>query len=213
MTRLFIGTFVSEEDQQKIAQLPGQNADLEQAWKRTVRWVKPEKLHMTWVFLGSVTNELVQPITDMLSNLVSNELGKYGDKAPMKITFDKAEIWPEPRKPRQVVLRPNVVDERILQLGKVLRTGLLEFYFESSQKEEVRMFRPHITLLRLDRRQETTRIARPSSGARTKLSDLHGLETALPVVLTLDKIALIESQLGKNSAYQILHEVPMASKR
>jgi 2'-5' RNA ligase len=127
----------------------------------------------------------------------------------MKIVFDHAEIWPDARKPRQIVLRPSELDDRVAQLAKVLRRGLLEFYFEQSLKEEERTFKPHLTLLRLERRQEQSRLTR-SSANRVKLSDLAGLESALPIVLTLDKIALVESDPGKNNAYKILHEVATA---
>jgi len=210
MTRLFIGTFVAQADQQKVAELHRLNSQLDEIWKRKVRWVKPEKLHMTWIFLGSVTNDLVQPVSDMLANLIAKELGTEQERRPMTIAFDKCEVWPDTRKPRQIVLRPTVVDERILNLARTLRTGLLEFYFDQSEKEEGRSFRPHVTLLRVERRQEPQRFTRPTA---TRISDIEGLEVALPIVLSLDKIALVESHMGKNSAYQILHEVPIASPR
>lgn len=212
MSRLFIGTFVSESDQQKIATLQQQNQTLEETWERKLRWVKPEKIHMTWIFLGSVSADLVQPISDMLSNLVSKELSKHTSRDPLKIEFDHAEIWPDSRKPRQVVLRPNAVDERILQIAKTLRTGLLEFYFEQSQKEEVRTFKPHLTMLRVERRQESGRFSRGSS-PRPKLSDIKGMDAVTPLVLDLNKIALIESQIGKGASYKVLHEVVTAPAR
>jgi 2'-5' RNA ligase len=167
---------------------------------------------MTWIFLGTVNADLIQPIGDMLNNLVSSELNRCADKAPMQLTFDHAEVWPDVRRARQVVLRPTSVDERITKLGKVLRSGLLEFYFEQSQKEEVRSFKPHLTLLRLERRQEPQKFGRVAT-TKVKLSDLEELEKSLPVVLNLDKISLIESHMGKNSAYQILQEVPMVFAR
>jgi 2'-5' RNA ligase len=213
MTRLFIGTFVAQSDQEKIAELQQQNSLLEEKWKRKVRWVKPEKLHMTWLFLGSVGEELIQPVSDMLANLIAKELGKEQERRPMTISFEKCEIWPDARKPRQVVLRPEHVDERILNLARTLRNGLLEFYFDQSEKEEARTFRPHVTLLRVERRQQEPQRFTRTANIRLKTSDIEGVDAALPVVLNLDKIALVESSLGKNSTYQILHEVPIASRR
>ncbi|HEY9775099.1 MAG TPA: RNA 2',3'-cyclic phosphodiesterase [Planktothrix sp.] len=212
MSRLFIATFASEKYQRQLAEVQLQNPDLEAVWRRKIRWVKPERLHMTWVFLGTVSNDLIQPISDMMSNLITNELGREPDKAPMKIIFDKAEVWPDQRKPRQIVLRPSDVDNRILSLARTVRTGLLEFYFDQLQKEEFRSFKPHITLLRVERRQETQKFPR-TPGIKLKPSDIVELDDALPVVLNLDKIVLVESHMGKNSSYQVLHEVPMASKR
>jgi 2'-5' RNA ligase len=213
MTRLFIGTFVSQSDQEKIGALQQQNSQLDEKWKRKIRWVKPEKLHMTWLFLGAVGDDLIQPVSDMLANLVAKELGKEQERRPMKISFEKCEIWPDARKPRQVVIRPDDVDERIMNLARTLRNGLLEFYFDQSEKEESRSFRPHVTLLRVERRQqEPQRFTRPTT-IRLKTSDIEGVDAALPVVLNLDKIALVESHMGKNSTYQILHEVPIASPR
>ncbi len=214
MTRLFIGTFLCQSDQEKIAELQKQNSLLDEKWKRKVRWVKPEKLHMTWLFLGSVGEELIQPVSDMLANLIAKELGKEQERRPMTISFEKCEIWPDARKPRQVVLRPGDVDERILNLARTLRNGLLEFYFDHSEKEEeARTFRPHVTLLRVERRQQEPQRFTRTANIRLKTSDIEGVDSALPVVLNLDKIALVESHMGQNSTYQILHEVPIASRR
>jgi hypothetical protein len=66
--------------------------------------------------------------------------------------------------------------------------------------------------MRLERRQETQKFPR-TPAVKMKLTDIAELEDSLPVVLRLDKIALIESHMGKTSTYQVLHEVPMASPR
>ena len=211
MTRLFIGTFVSERDQDKLAQIRKENAEIGEVWQRKVRWVKAEKMHMTWVFLGSVNQELMHSISDMLSNLVSAELNRNVNKEPMKISFDHGEIWPDKRKARQIVLRPSELDERILKLGDVLRNGLREFYFEQQKKEERLTFRPHLTLMRIEKQERPAFSRTPI--VSVKLSHVEGLAAALPVVLELDKISLIESQLGKNAEYKVLHEVAMAPAR
>jgi len=209
MTRLFIGTIISEQDQERIRQVQEKKTDLEDLWNRKVRWVKPEKVHLTWLFLGTVGSDLVQPITELFANLVVNELSRTSDRAPMKLVFDHAELWPDAKKPRQVVLRPSEVEPRIAKLASVLRTGLLEFYFEQSLKEEMRTFKPHLTMLRIERRQESVKFTRTPS-SRIKLSEVQGLSEALPIVLELDKIALIESHLGKSDTYTVLHEVATA---
>ena len=71
MPRLFIGTFLEPTEQERFASLPIINEHLEAKWQRKPRWVKPDKLHVTWLFLGSIEKELVDKVQTALRALVT----------------------------------------------------------------------------------------------------------------------------------------------
>lgn len=208
MPRLFIASFIAPEDQARLATLQNQTDKLESMWKRKVRWVAPQKLHLTWVFLGNVEDGLIEPISDMLGNLVVKQLGTKSRK-PLSVSFERPEIWPDQRKPRQIVVTAPDVAPDVMALGNTLRTGLLEFYLDHARSEEHHRFRPHLTIMRLERREARSAAFPRPAMPRLRLSDIEGMSDALPVVLGLNKICLVESHLGRGSTYQVLHEVAL----
>src|SRR5262249_56238257 len=98
--RLFLGTFLSAEQQELLGELKGQNDKLVVAWGRRLRWVKHVKLHMTWLFLGKTESSAIDTIGERLSGIVTGY-------APMQVTYDRLEFWPSARKPRQLVVTPS----------------------------------------------------------------------------------------------------------
>lgn len=203
MPRLFIGTFLPAAKCEQLAGLRDTNMGLDATWQRKLRWVGAERMHMTWLFMGSLGVELIQPIEDALQNITVRARRERKGQKSMRLVFDKAEIWPDSHRARVVVLTASSVDPAILQLARTIRTGLLEFCLEQ-QMEDPHPFKPHITLLRCERRQEQlTRVTKPP---RAELGDISGLAGQLPIELELDRVALIESNLGKNASYEPLQE-------
>lgn len=195
--RLFVGTFLSPDQQELLGELNRHGDRLTAAWGCRLRWVRPAKLHMTWLFLGSVNPELISEIHARLGGIA-------GRHRSIEVAYDRIEFWPDARRPRQLVMTPAAVPESVGSLAVSIRSELKEF----TAKPEDRPFRPHLTLLRFDRGSFAARAA----GARARLSLPEWLETSgfLPLVQGMSEIALVESHLGKGAdEYEVLERFPL----
>ena len=96
------------------------------------RWTKPEKLHVTLVFLGDVDAVRVPAVIDAASGLRVNPFHLVLDYA-MPI-YRSGMLWLTPRQP----------PDELGSLVKELTTRLQPCGFEP----EARRFRPHVTLAR-----------------------------------------------------------------
>lgn len=211
MPRLFIGTFISRTEQQKLSVLPRQNEHLETFWRRKPRWVKPEKLHLTWLFLGDVDENLVGKVGSTLHKVLYERGVTQDDteKKDLLIEFTKPEVWPSSRKPRMIVLTNQAKAPDLHALARTIRTGLIPFYTEETEQEHNQEFRPHITILRLDRRVENPpeKIAfQQKVDPRVEPSAINSLAEVLPVRLRVTEVCLIESHLGGHD-YKVLETV------
>jgi 2'-5' RNA ligase len=104
--RLFVGTFLSPDQQELLGELHRHGNGLTAAWGCRLRWVKPAKLHMTWLFLGSVNPGLISEIHARLDGIAS----RHGS---MQVAYDRVEFWPDARRPRQLVMTPAAVPESV----------------------------------------------------------------------------------------------------
>lgn len=139
MRRLFIGSYLSTQQQELLGQLKNYDQRLSAHWHSKLRWVKPIKLHLTWQFLGDVDDSQLDAIKSALENLLTAQ-------KPLQITYDHPELWPSAKKPRHLVLVPGSNVYSILALGKQIRTALGTLVSKPDNHD----FRPHVTLLRLD---------------------------------------------------------------
>ncbi len=120
--RLFLGSFV---------ELEGINAEFE----HSVRFVKPENLHLTWKFFGDTSKKYLSKILTKIENVIS----KTGE---LSINFNRFELWPTPRYPRMLVLAGDDVNGNATEL------------YRAFNKDE---FRPHITVARFQLKQKPAR--------------------------------------------------------
>ncbi|HEY9714625.1 MAG TPA: RNA 2',3'-cyclic phosphodiesterase [Chroococcales cyanobacterium] len=203
MSRLFVGTFLDEKDQEKFAPLPQKNGHLEDLWKRKTRWVKAVKLHLTWIFLGEVEDELVPKVSSTLKKILRER--KHPKNEQISIDFSALKVWPTPRKPRMIVLSNEPGPKEVLSLARTLRTGLIPFYSEETEQEHNQEFRPHITLLRLDRRKDEDKKIGPNISPKVDPSVIHAIDGVIPVHLKVNNICLVKSHLGEgNNDYEVL---------
>lgn len=179
ISRLFIGTFLSAQQQDHLGRLRDQNDRLTSLWNQKLRWVKSKKLHLTWLFLGEVKEDLKPKIIDRLSTLISS-------KSSLTITYDHAQFWPTPSKARQLVLTSQVVPSVASELAMDIRYKLADLV----SKPDDHPFRPHITLLRFDSHHQHPPHIPP------QLPDFPELDQTLPLLHTIESISLIESHLG-----------------
>jgi RNA 2',3'-cyclic 3'-phosphodiesterase len=103
--------------------------------KLDVRWVKPDNIHLTVVFLGDVREGDISAI--------SREVGRvcFGFH-PFDFRLKRLGLFPDRKRPRILWAGYEGDVERITSLRDVLHERLIPFEI----KEEKRQFKPHLTL-------------------------------------------------------------------
>lgn len=194
--RLFIGTFLSEEDRQRLKEARQKlEPILLQQWNCKLRWVRPEKLHMTWLFLGDCDLDTENAICQQLSQIsLDNSLAKEDSI----ISFKKFDFFPSRAKRSLMALLPNTVPGGFGTLAKKVRKQLLKFC-ENKESEELR---PHLTIFRFDRSDHR----KHEFPAQLDLSSLP------PINLDVSSLSLIHSHHGSSKEdYQILNSYKLSS--
>ena len=183
--RLFLGTFLTEDLRTSVEQFRSESEiHLSAIWNCNVRWVKPAKLHMTWLFLGQCDLDAETQITNFLES-------KLKTCKSTTINFDKFDFFPSQAKRQLMALVPNTVPASVAELAADLREGLLPF----CEKKDIESFKPHITLFRFPR-EDQRKFERPEAVPEALI---------VPTQLKLDQICLIQSNVGpKNDDYKPL---------
>jgi 2'-5' RNA ligase len=103
-----------------------------------VRWVNPEKIHLTLKFFGNIDESKIDPI-------VKSEEGPIRTVSPFSLKVRGMGAFPHFKNPR--VIWMGLVDgkEVLISLQKKLETEFEKIGFES----EERPFHPHLTLGRM----------------------------------------------------------------
>lgn len=194
MPRVFVGSFLSPEDQQRLVRFTERNTHLSQAWGRKIRWVRSEKLHMTWLFIGSVEDAHVPNIQHDLRRTIENFL-RTTALASIDLSFTRAEIWPNKRKPRQLVLVTDVIPPVVSDVARDIKKALRSYITEEQKEKDDRPYRPHITLGRFDQ---------PNRGSHPAALEISLIDATdiLPLGQHFRTISLIESFLGPKGEYQ-----------
>jgi len=186
--RCFIAIELSPDIKQALGRI---EAELEKNISG-VKWVKPENIHLTLKFLGSIDKETVEGIKKILDDIA-------GGARPFKIRLSAAGAFPDPSRPRVIWVG---IDE-----GKDESTRLADGIEEKAAalgiEKESRPFHPHLTL------------------ARVKfIKDKDAVKRALPSLkvpqaeMTADKITLFRSTLmGAGPVYTAIHEVSLQKNR
>ena len=135
MPRIFIAAFLPEDIQRKISKLL-LNADESFSG---VRWEKPDKIHITLKFIGSVEDKTKDEILGRIK-IISKRI------QPITLRFSHIDAFPNFRKPRVLVLRLSKSKD-LIDIFRLIEDELLELGIE---KEE-RNFIPHVTLGRINK--------------------------------------------------------------
>ena len=100
-----------------------------------VRWVPPEQLHLTLLFLGEVAPENLDRLCTALAAITI---------APFTLTFDRTGCFPRPTAPRILWagIKPQPALSRLVHLAR-------EAAAECGVIVEEKPFSPHITLARI----------------------------------------------------------------
>jgi 2'-5' RNA ligase len=150
----------------------------------SVRWVRPEGLHVTLRFLGTIAAERTPILAHHMGRAVAG-------CEPFELTLGALHAFPTPRRPRVVAISV-APEEPLSELAEAVERGVVASGFEP----ESRPFRAHLTLGRL------------RGGHAPDLSGIDELRATSPV----HEAVLYESRLGRGgSRYVPLERVPLGA--
>ncbi len=149
-----------------------------------VRWVRPEGLHVTLRFLGTIEAERAPVLAHQVGRAVAG-------CEPFELCLGALHAFPSPRRPRVVALAVDP-EAPLCELAAAVERGVVASGFEP----EERPFRAHLTLGRL------------RDGRTPDLSGIDELRAASPV----REVVLFESRLGRGgSRYFALERMPLGT--
>jgi 2'-5' RNA ligase len=159
---------------------------------RSVRWVRPEGIHLTLKFLGDTPVDRLPAIRQALAAAARN--------APV-CTFTVGEVgcFPNVRKPRVVWVGVQEPTGRLAALQDAVEEAMALFGYEP----EGRGFTPHLTLGRVGNRASRSDAARIGEV-------VAGAEVGRLAEVLADRFELIRSVLKPTGAeYTTLEEFPL----
>ena len=129
--RSFLAFELPSEIREQIAKI---SRELQQS-SLPVRWVKTENIHLTIIFLGSVSEDTIDDIKEKSGAVVERF-------SAIKIRLNGIGVFPNWRRPRVFWVGLDGEIESLSNLRNELQTELKALGF----KPEKRPFRPHLTL-------------------------------------------------------------------
>lgn len=227
MPRLFVATYLNSDGVKRLQELGRANDHISEKWSMRARWVSPDKLHLTWLFLGEVEDESV----DDVSECIGEAVGNFGSRAwnsgldsnnsistsdnsisastsgSVSVAYDHFDLWPSARKARLGVIVPSTVAPEIAELASAISKSLSKFLTVEQRQANDRPFKPHLTVLRLapSRRHgahsgQGGHLAHGQPGhgrPRAAIEDVIVPASVFPIHQDIDRVELIESDMGK----------------
>ncbi len=190
MVRLFVGIEVSDEIRDTVARV--QEFLAPALSRQGVRLVKPEKAHLTLVFLGNVDEESIGEVSACLDRAVAG-----GDGLTIELTT--LGVFPTDRRPGVVWFGLNS-GQSLLELQGRLAEGLEAFV----EKPESRPYSPHLTLARISPASQKIGLALKGSLSRTA-AEICGDR----VVSNWKPSGIVLFQTMPDGSYEALHHSPL----
>jgi len=186
--RIFIAINLPENIKQKLA-------DFQSKWPELpIRWTKKENLHITLVFLGSLSDEELFEICKITKEVASKN-------QPFSINLNKIFYGPPKKMPPRMVWVEGEKSKGLTQLKNDLENAL-SGSTNSRHQKETRPFSPHITLGRI--RQWEFKSIEPEERPNVKQDISLGFEVS--------SIEVMESFLKRGGPeYTILESCPLES--
>ena len=183
--RIFIAINLPENIKKELIKYQEQWLDL------PVKWVKPDNLHITLVFIGSIRDEELSEVCKITKEAVS-------ENSSFSINLNRICYAPPKKIPSRMIWAGG---ERIKELAD-LKDDLEKSLIHTGMKfvSEDRNFKPHITLGRI--RQWEWRQIEPE--------EIPEINEEISLNFPVNSIEIIESQLSpKGSKYTILESVKL----
>ena len=158
----------------------------------SVRWVRPESIHLTLKFLGEVSSESLSQAEGLVRQAAS-------PASPFSLEVGGLGCFPNPRRPRVLWVGVREASGTLAALQEALEAGFERLGY----RREARGFNPHLTLGRV--RQETGAAAAQAAGASVANEPRPDLGE-----VAVDALCLFRSDLRSSGAvYTRLAEVPL----
>jgi 2'-5' RNA ligase len=136
-----------------------------------VKWVEPDNLHVSLLFLGEVDERAVPDVCQVVA-----ECGRGMAAFPMKV--EKVGCFPNLRRPRVLWVGVGMGTQELVALHDALEGPLLDL---GCYRREERKYTPHITLGRV----KTDRVTFQLTEGLAKKADWTGGETEVREVQVL----------------------------
>jgi 2'-5' RNA ligase len=188
--RTFIAIDLDEELRDKLGQLQAWLRD--QVSPRSVRWVRPEGIHLTLKFLGDTPVEQVQAVQDALAQAAA-------EASPFTFTVGRLGCFPNPRRPRVVWVGLQEPSGALARLQEAVEAHVAPLGFPT----EKRAFSPHLTLGRVQRYTSNSEVR--EIGEMVAASTLGTIDE-----MTVTAVSYIKSDLKPSGAvYTTLFEASL----
>ena len=184
LTRAFVAVEISETARQQLARLIDGFRRMPGA---TARWVRPELMHLTLVFLGEVSQEFLESAKVQLREVSSRH-------APFTARLKGLGAFPSPARARVVWVGTEPGRREVCSLQAAVSRSLGAIGYQP----ERRPFSPHLTIGRL---------RTPGDVGRATTLQFESEQ------FTIDRIVLFRSVLGPTGpTYTRLAEFPLEGR-
>ncbi len=132
--RSFVAISISEEARNAITEMIRELSDLDSS----LRWVKPDNIHLTLKFLGEVQEEKLPDLKQAL---------EFSLKGITKFFYEITGVgcFPTFRNPRVLWVGVNNSDGYLVKL----KENIEKEFFKRNFQKETRKFHPHLTVARI----------------------------------------------------------------
>jgi 2'-5' RNA ligase len=176
LNRAFLAIELSAEVLSEISSI---QARLKKAVQGTIRWVRPEAMHLTLKFLGDISENDIATISRVMAD-------QAGAIKPFALDVGTLGAFPDMTRPRVIWLGIGGDVELLIRFQKSLDQALHGQGFP----EEERVFSPHLTLARIKEPRGVIGLA--------KISEKTGKHAAGP--FSARELVLFRSQLTPQGA-------------
>jgi 2'-5' RNA ligase len=159
-----------------------------------VKWVEPENLHVTMLFLGEVDAREVLTVCKTVEGVVTA-------REPFAMRVSGVGCFPNPRRPRTIWAGIEDGSQELVELHDALEPPLME---QGCYRREERAFTPHITLGRVKGESNTLALADAMKqqadwfAGRMTVTEIHVLSSELtkdgPVYTVMSRARLMREQ-------------------
>jgi len=136
-----------------------------------VKWVEPDNLHLTLLFLGEVDARETPAVCSAVTAVCRK-------RPPFAVTLAGAGAFPTPRRPRTLIVHVTEGGPELVALHDALEEPLLEL---GCYRREERPFKPHLTLGRV----KGQAAAEPLTAAVQQFAGWQGGQTHVDEVLVM----------------------------
>ena len=177
MIRAFLAIELSPDIRQKVSSFQQQLKDI----LPSMNWIRPESIHVTLKFLGSVELSRIPQLMSVLEPI--------GDKtSPFSLDLQGVGVFPTVKRPRIFWLGVSGPSQSLHRLVSEVEAALQSLGFASEEKT----YHPHLTLARIKHENAMVGSALIEKGV---FENGHHLGT-----LTVDRFTLFQSDLNTSGA-------------